>query len=730
MADNQVNIVITAVNKTKAAFNELNKDLKGLQDEGKATKAEIAAAGAVIVGAITAIGVTAVTKFADFEASMSKVKAVTDATTDEMRLLTDQAKELGASTIFTSKEVADAMMELGQAGFTTAEIMKAIPATLDLAAAGGLGIARATEIASSTLRGFQIDTKNTTHVVDVMAKVAATSNASIESFGEAMKYFAPTAHAFNVSLEESSAVVGILSNAGIQGSLATRALGTSLARLTKPTKAMIGKMEELGLTFFDAEGEFVGMGGAISRLETAFVGLTQEQKMNAISTLFGMEAIQEWNVLLAAGGGALDKYTEQLESSDGAAKKMAETMLDNLNGAFEQLNGAVDTIYINLGGLLAPAVRAVAVALTVLANVIGDTLALVAKLPAPVQMFLGVFVGLVAAVVAGVAAWAALSVTLGGVFTAFLTIIGAAAALTGGLLPLIGIIAAVAAVAALLYYAWTTNFMGIQDMVYSFVTQISAFLELLKFAWDNNWYGMQSVVMGVWSAIVLNFKIIWEIFKGIVNVAMALLNNDWRLAWEIVQQTVMNVFALIVEAATGFWGALGALWNAGVSLLSDGWSGFMEGIQSIATSIWDGIKKVFTDGINWIIDKMNGFIRGISAVSSAVGKAIGQKGWSIPEIPRMAHGGIVPEPHGYSGGGLVKGPMGTDTTLIAASPGERVLTRSQSANLSSQLARGGGGSLHLHFDGAVFNGSGQEFIEEVADKMWKMAAPHIPHEAF
>lgn len=730
MADQKVNIVIEAKNNAKAAFNDLRGDLKQLQDDGKATKAEIAAAGAAIVGAITAIGVTAVTKFADFESAMSKVKAVTQSSTEEMKLMEAQARQLGATTVFTAKEVADAMTELGQAGFTSREIMEAVPATLDLAAAGGLGIARATEIASSTLRGFQLATSETTRVVDVMAKTAASSNASIESFGEAMKYFAPSAAAFGVSVEEASAVVGILSNAGIQGSLATRALGTSLARLAKPTKAMTTMMDELSFSAFDSEGNFKGMAGMIESLEKSLVGLTQEQRMATIAQLFGAEAIQEVNVLLAAGSGALKEYTTVLEESDGAAKEMAATMLDNLNGAFEQLSGAVDDIFISLGSMLAPAVRIVAELLTVLANALGYVLKWIQTLPGPVQTFLGVFAGLIVLLVTGVAAWASLSFALAGFGAALGTILTGVLALTGGLLPLIAIVAAFAAVIAFLYWAWTTNFLGIQDLVSSFVTQMIAFVDLLRFAWESNMYGIQDIAMTVWTGITFFIKTSLDFLKGIFKIAAGFLTGDWQMMWAGMKQAATAVFDFMIQAGQAMWAGLGEIFRIGGDLVSAAWGAIWEGIKGIAAGAWEAIKTGFVSMLNWLIGKLNAFIGAINTVSGAIEKAGGMKKGtlSLSTVPTFQHGGIVPD---MDVGGIVRGAPGRDKTLIGASPGEVVLNYAGAAAVASGLKNGsGGGDLHIHLDGAQFNGSGEEFAEEVADKVWRLASPHLQRPAF
>lgn len=704
---NLVTIVIKASNQAKGAFDETSRQLKGLVEDGKVTKAEMAAAGAVILGTIAAIGTHAVTSFANFEAGMSKVKAVTGIAGEEFVQITDLARQLGATTVFTATEVADAMFEMGQAGFTAKEIMAGIPATLDLAAAGGLSIAQATEIASSTLRGFQIATEDTTRVVDVMAATAATSNASITDFGESMKYLAPTAHAFGIGLEEASAVVGILSNAGIKGSLATRALGTSLANLTKPTDAAFSMMEELGFAAFDATGNFVGMQGMIANLETSLEGLTQEQRMAAIATIFGAEAIQEINVLLAAGSEGLGAYTEQLMNSEGEAKRMAETMLDNLKGAFEQLSGAVDDLFITLGQMLAPTVRVVAQVLTVLANALGAAMKWFLTLPEPIQNVVKLLVGIVTAVVAGGAAWAVLTVTLGGFITAFMAIMSVVGTFLVAFAPIIAIVLAVSAAIYALYLAWTSNFLGIQDFVMAWVGDIVAMFQLIMFAWQTNMYGIQTIAKTVWDAITNIFRLFIGIFTG-----------DWAMAWDAVKNL----------AKIG-WDALTGLFSLGKDLVGVAWNGMVEGMKSAMSGAWEWIKGVFKDGINWVIDKLNSAIMSFNTI---IGKVPGVgKRMQIPQIPRLMFGGIVPDIQSFTGGGVISGARGIDRVPVLATAGEVILNHAQQSNVARGLENNrGGGDLYIDMSGAQFFGDDERFIEKVADAVYDFVQPHLSHEAY
>lgn len=319
------------------AFQKLGsvgvKVLKGIGTAVLAASSAIAG----LVGAAIKVGMS-------FEQQMSRVQAISGATAEEFAALEKQAIDLGASTAFSATEAAEGMENLASAGFSVEEIMAAMPGMLDLAASSGSDLATASDIAASTLRGFGLEASDAAHVADVLAKTAADTNAAVEDTGEAMKYVAPVAHAFGISMEETAAAIGIMSDAGIKGSQAGTTLRGALSRLAKPTDAMTGVMEELGLSFFDAEGKMVSLGEMTAMLQEKTAGLTDEQRNAALVTLFGQESLSGMLALMEAGPEKVDALTTSLENCDGAAAEMAETMTDNLAGAVEEFSGAAETL--------------------------------------------------------------------------------------------------------------------------------------------------------------------------------------------------------------------------------------------------------------------------------------------------------------------------------------------------------------------------------------------------
>lgn len=320
---------------------------KGLSKLGSITAKGMKAATVAITGTAAALGgvaAAAIKVGSDFESQMSRVKAISGATGEEFEQLKEQAMQLGADTSFSASQAAEGMENLAAAGFTTSEIMSAMPGLLNLAAASGEDLASSSDIAASTLRGFGLAASDAAHVADVLAANANRTNSSVADTGEAMKYIAPLARAAGLSLEETAAAIGIMANAGVNGSQAGTSLRGALSRLSKPTKDMSEAMDELGISFYDSNEKMKSLTEQVGMLRQATEGMTDEQKNNYLVTLYGQEALSGMLALINEGEGSLGELTNAYKNCDGAAKEAAETMQDNLSGALEQLSGSAETL--------------------------------------------------------------------------------------------------------------------------------------------------------------------------------------------------------------------------------------------------------------------------------------------------------------------------------------------------------------------------------------------------
>lgn len=279
-----------------------------------------------------------------FESQMSRVQAISGATAAEFEELRNQAIQLGADTSFSATSVAQGMENLAAAGFTVNETMEAMPGLLNLAAASGEDLASSSDIAASALRGFGLEASEAGHVADVLAENANRTNSSVAETGEAMKYIAPFARAAGISIEETAAAIGIMANAGIQGSQAGTTLRGALSRLSKPTDDMIAVMDRLGVSFYDSNGKMLSLTDQVSMLQSAMSGLTDEERNNYLVTLYGQESLSGMLALINEGSDSLSSLTSAYESCDGSAQKAADTMMNNFAGAMEQLSGSAETL--------------------------------------------------------------------------------------------------------------------------------------------------------------------------------------------------------------------------------------------------------------------------------------------------------------------------------------------------------------------------------------------------
>lgn len=313
------------------------------------------AAAAVPIGALGfAIG-SSVQTAATFEQAMSRVGALSGATGADFDALTAKAEELGATTAFTATEAAQGMQYLAMAGYDTNDILAAMPGLLATAAAGQLDLATTSDIVSNILSGFGIDAANTGDVADVLTKTFTSANVDMRMLGESMKYVAPVASTLGIGLEETAAAVGLLGNAGIQGTMAGTALRTSITRLAAPTGEAADLIQQLGIATQDSEGNLLSLPELLNNVNAATSGMTAVQRTAAIETLVGKNAMSAFMVLLdSAASNELPNFITELENAGGTAETVAARQLDNLLGAKTLLDSAIDGIKTSIGNEFLP----------------------------------------------------------------------------------------------------------------------------------------------------------------------------------------------------------------------------------------------------------------------------------------------------------------------------------------------------------------------------------------
>lgn len=655
---------------------------------GKVMQGTGAAMTKYITTPLIGVGVAAAKVGGDFEEQMSRVKAISGATGDTFEQMKQQAIDLGAKTAFSAKESAAGMENLASAGFSAQEIMKAMPGLLDLAAVSGGDVALASENTATALRGFGLEASEAGHVADVFARAAADTNAEVGDMGEALKYVAPVANSMGISLEETAAAIGIMSDAGIKGSQAGTTLRGALSRLARPTKAMQDTMDNLGVSFYDADGKMKPLKTQVELLKKAFEGLTPEQQQNALVTLYGQESLSGMMALIDKGPDSLGKLTKSLKDSDGAADDMARTMQDNMNSSIEQMFGAFESAAIVIQKILAPSIKKVADAISGLVEKFvsapESTQRLVVAIGAiaiaigPVLYALGMLVKAFQTMKVGLG-------VLGNGISLFKKLGSAIGFLTS---PVGLVIAAVALLVVGFIYLWNTSedfrnfWIGLWEGIKS---AVSSAVEWIQNAWkstgewfNNLWKSIKEGADNVWTTIqeapgkaadwIKNkwtetkefFSSIWDGIKeaassaweGIVNIlapyVIAIKNvfqpmidfftNLWSQigsiagsAWEIIKTAVMGPILLLIDFITGNFNQLkedaSMLWTTLTTNIQNIVTTFVDIVVGYYTALKDTVINIWNVLTSTIKDVWNSFTTWIKETTNNIVNSIKQ-GWN------------------------------------------------------------------------------------------------------
>ena len=314
---------------------------KGFGNVGKmATKAGEACS--IATAAVSAFAGYAVKVGSSFEAGMSKVEAISGATKDEIAQLTEKAKEMGAKTKFSATESADAFQYMAMAGWKTGDMLDGIEGLMNLAAASGEDLASVSDIVTDALTAFGLKASDSAHFADVLAKASSNSNTNVGMMGETFKYVAPLAGSMGYSIEDTATAIGLMANAGIKSTQAGTALRSMLTRLVKPPKDAATALDSLGISATNSDGTMKPLSQTLQELRTKFAGLDDSQKATYASSIAGQEAMSGLLAIVNASDADYEKLSTAISNADGTAKQMADTMNNNLSGAFTIMKSNIE----------------------------------------------------------------------------------------------------------------------------------------------------------------------------------------------------------------------------------------------------------------------------------------------------------------------------------------------------------------------------------------------------
>lgn len=359
--------VNSEVDETTDTYKDSSEKIKDtVNDTAEKTESSMTKAlkkiGAAVVAAfavdkIKDFGKACISAGMDFDSQMSTVAAISGATGEEFEILRAKAQEMGATTAFSATESAQAMEYMAMAGWKTTDITNGLAGVMNLAAASGEDLATTSDIVTDAMTAFGMSADQSTYFADVLAQTATNANTNVGMMGETFKYVAPLAGAMGYNIEDMSAAIGLMANAGIKGSQSGTSLRNIITNLASPTDTVAGAMDDLGISLTDSDGKTKSFGETLSDLRISFADLDEVQKTQYASAIAGKEGMSGLLALINSSDEDFDKLTDSIKNCTGASEKMAEIRLDNLEGDVTLFKSALEGAQIAISDKLTPVLR-------------------------------------------------------------------------------------------------------------------------------------------------------------------------------------------------------------------------------------------------------------------------------------------------------------------------------------------------------------------------------------
>lgn len=346
------------VKKSQEEIAKVNTALEQNNTSISNTKTQLAG----VIGTAAALGAAIyagpVKKSRELEAQMSTVKAISNATTEDMTRLTDMAKHMGATTQFTAVEAGKALEYMAMAGWKTDQMLGGLPGIMNLAAASGEDLGQVSDIVTDALTAFNMTADQSGRFADVLAQASSNANTNVSMMGATFQKVAPVAGTLGYSVEDMSLGIGLMANASVKAETAGTSLKTALANMAKPTKQMQAYMDKYGISLTNADGSMKTFREVIDNLRSSLGGLSKTEKTAAATAIFGKESFAGMLAIVNASDADFKKVSDAVNNAAGAAERMAAIKLDNLEGDVTLLKSATDGLQTAIGDALLPTFRA------------------------------------------------------------------------------------------------------------------------------------------------------------------------------------------------------------------------------------------------------------------------------------------------------------------------------------------------------------------------------------
>ena len=630
-----VDSAISDMNNLEGKFNTASQGLQTIGGMFSKTGAALTAGFTAPVVGFAAASVKAGT---EFDASMSRVAAVSKATGDDLKTIRDRAIEMGEKTRYSATEVSDAMYYMGLAGWDATQIYKGVPGVLALGAASGEDLARVSDIVTDSLTAFGKSADDTTEFVNVLAEASRSSNTTVDMLGESFKYVGPVAGAFGYSIQDTATVLGIFANNGIKSSQAGTGLRQALNALINPSDKAAALMEEYGVSLFNADGSTKSLMTVCEELRGTFGGLavdihnadgevmsgeeimekyghslptTEMEKLSAIVKIFGVRALPGMLSVINASDESFYGLAEAINGAQdaydglGTAFGMQETMLDNLQGDWYLFTSALGTTKILISDMAKGVLRDLVQRLTELVNKFNEMdpeqreqivkWALIAASIGPVLIVIGKIIS-----------------SIGSLITIFSTLKGAFGFVAGGFSNL-----ATGFTTAGTAGAQVTGIMGklgaaiggITAPVIAVVAIIAVLVAAFVNLWKNN-EEFRNKIIEIWNGIKAKFEeagqriveifnelgFSFEDFQELMNAAINGLKVLWDGFCEILAPLFTGAFAIIGDTIGGlvdmFVGIIEVIAGVVKGFKDGDWSMLWKGMKDIVESVVFSVTKI------------------------------------------------------------------------------------------------------------------------------------------
>lgn len=756
---NTIQIIIKArdqatqeMDRVSAASGKLKKHLEPV---GSAMK--LVGAGAL------AAGVASVKMAGDYEQGLNIFKSVSGATAQQMAMVAAKARELGQDASLpgvSARDAANAMTELSKAGLSVNDTLAASKGVMSLAKAGQIDVADAATIAAQALNAFKLKGSDAGKVADVLANGANASATDIRGLSLGLQQSAAVASQFGVSLEDTVTTLGLFANRGMQGSDAGTSLKTMLISLANPSKKAANLMHQLGINAYDASGKFVGMRQLAQNLQNGLKGLSEEQKQQALATIFGTDAFRAAAFLADSAGKSYDDMSKAVGRS-GAAMDLAKAQNSGFNGALDNLKSTIETVATDFGQKLLPE-------LTKVIKQLADS--------GVIEAFGNILTGLLPVLKMVAAGFVALKLAhVIGWFGQLFVKVKEAGSVIAGLSTVLrtnplGLIITV--IAALIPFL-----IDLENHFHIFSNAV----EWIKNAWSGmvEWFtgiftGIGQALSNVWQAITTAFNnvtaflqnwgptilaiMFWpfSLLIGLVitfkDQIMAVLNALWggisagfqavtgfiQAVFQTASAVVMAVWSPIAGFFGGVWAQIRGIFSGVGNFFGAvfGWaanaaSGALNSIIGVASGVYNAVASFFrpigTVAGNMIGGTIRGVVNGIigmvqnglnsfiSMINGAAGIINKIPGVHIPGIPHVGLPRLAFGAKNYAGGVTLVGERGPE--LVNLPKGADVYTATQTAN-AFRNSRGGGGGVTIQHMEVHNDVDAHNVIEQIG---WRLA---------